>query len=953
MFLLIKKLFKRAPMTELNYRNKLILAPMVRIGTLPLRLLALEFGAEETGVIEYIDKQNTMNFQTLPIEKSKLIFQIGTSDPDLALKAALKVKEDVSGIDVNCGCPKKFSIQGGMGAALLSNPEKLKAIEGCNSLIVLYLSFRILDTKEKTIELCKMIESTGVKAIAVHCRTRNERPRQPGHWEIFKDIVENVKSIPIIANGDIFQQSDIIKLKELSTQSNVSIFCKDGLLPLNEVATMYIKKAMMIRNHFPNTKYTILQMYAEKSKEPVYKSLTQSKTYQDLCKIFNLKDESVLSQNNNNVDVQLDIEKHEQNKIQHEKHEQNKPHDQMKQINKQLNEQQQNEQEHLPLKNDNDDDDTSVIEDSESNIEKEHLSNNKLIDSSSQLVATLDEIEKDENIEDKEESNEKNNATIENLENNNDNNNKHEQSAQNFELNKPTPIDIITIHENIEDNIIKKDPYNDDNNIEDKNKGPSNDVNNTEEKGHSNDVNNNEEKDPSNNDNDKNSSNEDNNEDKDSSNYDTSDIIDAPNLENNNNIIDAFSNDNNSPLNDNNSNDKDPSNDDYNNIINASNDSNNNIINSSNDKVSHDDDNNEDKDTSNNDDDGNVALNSNEDGDKDSSNDDNNNIKDISNKDDDVAPTSNEGNDNVAVPLIGSSDDNNNYVKDISNKEDDDSVAYNSNEDSDIVIVTASSINNDGDYSIDENNIVKNKDDDSNAIGTFNEENDNLISPVSSNDYNISPDDESNDFKDTLNKSEEDNIALTLNKSEEDNIALTLNKSEEDNIALTSNEEDGDNITDASINNKDVDTNDITLQTAIKIVDENIEYNYSVRNRGVKRFETSETDLPSKRTKIEEQSNEKTRTHKRKLSESVFEPILCILLDSEGEYGSEDEYVYEFESEYEYESENESETKLELEKKKESEQPQILQTSSPSMVTDVITTIGNKVSNNYHCQYCD
>ncbi|CAJ0744927.1 12631_t:CDS:10 [Entrophospora sp. SA101] len=622
MFLLIKKLFKRAPMTELNYRNKLILAPMVRIGTLPLRLLALEFGAEETGVIEYIDKQNTMNFQTLPIEKSKLIFQIGTSDPDLALKAALKVKEDVSGIDVNCGCPKKFSIQGGMGAALLSNPEKLKAIlknlvDNCG--LPVTCKIRILDTKEKTIELCKMIEYTGVKAIAVHCRTRNERPRQPGHWEIFKDIMENVKSIPIIANGDIFQQSDIIKLKELSTQSNVSIFCKDGLLPLNEVATMYIKKAMMIRNHFPNTKYTILQMYAEKSKEPVYKSLTQSKTYQDLCKIFNLKDESVLSQNNNDVDVQLDIEKHEQNKIQHEKHEQNKPHDQMKQINKQLNEQQQNEQEHLPLKNDNDDDDTSVIEDSESNIEKEHLSNNKLIDSSSQLVATLDEIEKDENIEDKEESNEKNNATIENLENNNDNNNKHEQSAQNFELNKPTPIDIIKIHENIEDNIIKKDPYNDDNNIEDKipsnndnnnedenpsnddnnndsfnednneYKGPSNDVNNTEEKGLSNDVNNNEEKDPSNNDNDKNSSNEDNNEDKDSSNYDTN------------------------------------------------------------------------KDTSNNDDDGNVALNSNEDGNKDSSNDDNNNIKDISNKDDDVAPTYNEGNDNVAVPLIGSSDDNNNY----------------------------------------------------------------------------------------------------------------------------------------------------------------------------------------------------------------------------------------------------------------------------------------------------
>lgn len=33
-------------MTRLNYANKVILAPMVRIGTLPSRLLALKYGAD-------------------------------------------------------------------------------------------------------------------------------------------------------------------------------------------------------------------------------------------------------------------------------------------------------------------------------------------------------------------------------------------------------------------------------------------------------------------------------------------------------------------------------------------------------------------------------------------------------------------------------------------------------------------------------------------------------------------------------------------------------------------------------------------------------------------------------------------------------------------------------------------------------------------------------------------
>jgi hypothetical protein len=46
---------------------------------------------------------------------------------------------DVAGIDVNCGCPKKFSIQGGMGAALLTNPDKLIAVSYISSYIQLIL----------------------------------------------------------------------------------------------------------------------------------------------------------------------------------------------------------------------------------------------------------------------------------------------------------------------------------------------------------------------------------------------------------------------------------------------------------------------------------------------------------------------------------------------------------------------------------------------------------------------------------------------------------------------------------------------------------------------------------------------------------------------------------------------------------------------------------------------
>jgi tRNA-dihydrouridine synthase 2 len=41
----------------MDYAGKLILAPMVRVGTLPMRLLALEYGADIVYTPEIVDKK--------------------------------------------------------------------------------------------------------------------------------------------------------------------------------------------------------------------------------------------------------------------------------------------------------------------------------------------------------------------------------------------------------------------------------------------------------------------------------------------------------------------------------------------------------------------------------------------------------------------------------------------------------------------------------------------------------------------------------------------------------------------------------------------------------------------------------------------------------------------------------------------------------------------------------
>jgi tRNA-dihydrouridine synthase len=75
--------------------------------------------------VDFVMPDGKVVLRTNAEEKGRVIFQMGTSDAARALKVARLVGDDVAGIDINMGCPKPFSIKGGMGAALLSQPDRI------------------------------------------------------------------------------------------------------------------------------------------------------------------------------------------------------------------------------------------------------------------------------------------------------------------------------------------------------------------------------------------------------------------------------------------------------------------------------------------------------------------------------------------------------------------------------------------------------------------------------------------------------------------------------------------------------------------------------------------------------------------------------------------------------------------------------------------------------------
>ncbi|XP_054710193.1 tRNA-dihydrouridine(20) synthase [NAD(P)+]-like [Uloborus diversus] len=310
----------------LSYSNKIILAPMVRVGTLPMRLLALDFGADIVyteeiidfrllkckrienrilNTVDFIDDDQNVVFRTCDKEKPKLVLQLGTSSPERALKAFKMVENDISGIDINMGCPKEFSIKGGMGAALLTQPEKVKAIL---TTLTDYAScpvtckIRVLPDLDETLQLVKLIQNTGVAAIAVHGRIISERPQHKNRNHTIKCISEAL-SVPIIANGgsgEIENFEDIESFRKITGSSSVmiarqaewncSIFRKDGKLPLDTVIEEYIRYAVEYDNNVWNTKYCIQQMLGSLQESERGKILLSAQQMDVICELWNLKE---------------------------------------------------------------------------------------------------------------------------------------------------------------------------------------------------------------------------------------------------------------------------------------------------------------------------------------------------------------------------------------------------------------------------------------------------------------------------------------------------------------------------------------------------------------------------------------------------------------------------------------------------------------------------------------
>jgi len=216
--------------------SNLFLSPLAGYTNLPFRLTVREVGGvglcttdlvNARSLIEKRDKALKL-IETRPAD-SPLAVQLFGSVPGEMRDAALIVEaHGAVSVDINMGCPVKKVCKVGGGSAMMTELDKTAAlVRGMVEAVKIPVTAKMRlgwdDDNLTAPDLAMALEDAGVAAIFVHGRTREQGFGGTVNLAGIRKVVEAVKAIPVIGNGDIVTPQAAKKMLDETGCSGVSM----------------------------------------------------------------------------------------------------------------------------------------------------------------------------------------------------------------------------------------------------------------------------------------------------------------------------------------------------------------------------------------------------------------------------------------------------------------------------------------------------------------------------------------------------------------------------------------------------------------------------------------------------------------------------------------------------------------------------------------------------------
>ena len=200
----------------LTLSSNLFLSPLAGYTNLPFRLVVREVGGVGLCTTDLVNARSLLEQRP----KALKLIETRPGDQPLAVQLFGAVPEEmrdatqrlealgVAAVDINMGCPVKKVCNVGGGSAMMTELAKTSAlVKGMVDAVKIPVTAKMRlgwdDENLTAPDLARALEAVGVAAIFVHGRTRQQGFGGTVNLAGIRAVVQAVKTIPVIGNGDI------------------------------------------------------------------------------------------------------------------------------------------------------------------------------------------------------------------------------------------------------------------------------------------------------------------------------------------------------------------------------------------------------------------------------------------------------------------------------------------------------------------------------------------------------------------------------------------------------------------------------------------------------------------------------------------------------------------------------------------------------------------------------
>jgi nifR3 family TIM-barrel protein len=208
----------------MDFRGKLILAPLAGITDTTFRRLCRENGADIV-VTEMVSAKGllmqpgrSMRYLAFDPAERPIGAQLFGAVPSEMGEAAAAIGElGFDFVDINMGCPVRKVTGGGAGAALLSDPALCgrivaEAVRQARIPVTVKIRSGFAKGTECFLEVAGEAYSAGAAAVTLHPRTRNQMFSGDADWSHIARLKAAFPERVVIGNGDVRRPGDAARM---------------------------------------------------------------------------------------------------------------------------------------------------------------------------------------------------------------------------------------------------------------------------------------------------------------------------------------------------------------------------------------------------------------------------------------------------------------------------------------------------------------------------------------------------------------------------------------------------------------------------------------------------------------------------------------------------------------------------------------------------------------------